>query len=101
LALFAFLVPINRPQHPYRRDRLVSYTLLIIIRNVVAGLDAVPADVRDAAQGMGSAGPASFFRIELPLAVPAIIAGIRIATVHDDRAGDGDRPSSAKGGSAS
>jgi osmoprotectant transport system permease protein len=81
LALFAFLVPITGLSTLTAEIGLVSYTLLIIIRNVVAGLDAVPADVRDAAQGMGFSRARQFFRIELPLAVPAIIAGIRIATV--------------------
>jgi osmoprotectant transport system permease protein len=81
LALFAFLVPITGLSTLTAEIGLVSYTLLIIIRNVVAGLDAVPADVRDAAQGMGFGRARQFFRIELPLAVPAIIAGVRIATV--------------------
>jgi osmoprotectant transport system permease protein len=81
LALFAFLVPITGLTTLTAEIGLVSYTLLIIIRNVVAGLDGVPADVRDAAQGMGFGRVRQFFRIELPLAVPAIIAGIRIATV--------------------
>ena len=55
--------------------------MLILLRNVVAGLDAVPADVRDAADGMGYSRFARLVRIELPLAVPAIMAGVRIATV--------------------
>jgi osmoprotectant transport system permease protein len=81
LALFAFLVPITGLTTTTAEIGLVSYTLLIIIRNVVAGLDAVPAEVQDAARGMGFGRTRQFFRIELPLAVPAIIAGIRIATV--------------------
>jgi osmoprotectant transport system permease protein len=81
LALFAFLVPITGLTTLTAEIGLVGYTLLIIIRNVVAGLDGVPADVRDAAQGMGFSRRRQFFRIELPLAVPAIIAGVRIATV--------------------
>ena len=60
---------------------LVSYTLLILIRNVVAGLDGVPDDVREAARGMGYSDRQMLWRIELPLAVPVIAAGIRIATV--------------------
>ncbi len=60
---------------------LVSYTLLIIFRNTLTGLREVPADVRDAAVGMGMGPTASLLRVELPLALPAIIAGLRIATV--------------------
>lgn len=60
---------------------LVAYTLLILTRNVVAGLDGVPDDVRDAADGMGYSGARRLLRVELPLALPAVLAGIRIATV--------------------
>jgi len=60
---------------------LVGYTLLILIRNTVAGLDAVPDDVREAARGMGFTRRRQLWRIELPLAMPSIIAGVRIATV--------------------
>ncbi|MCA1683254.1 MAG: ABC transporter permease subunit [Actinobacteria bacterium] len=60
---------------------LVSYTLLILVRNIVTGLEAVPADVREAAEGMGFSRRRQLLRIELPLAVPSIVAGIRIATV--------------------
>jgi osmoprotectant transport system permease protein len=60
---------------------LVSYTLLIIFRNTLTGLREVPSEVRDAASGMGMSRNASLLRVELPLALPAIIAGLRIATV--------------------
>jgi osmoprotectant transport system permease protein len=60
---------------------LVSYTLLIIFRNTLTGLREVPAEVRDAAAGMGMTRRQMLLRVELPLAVPAIIAGLRIATV--------------------
>jgi osmoprotectant transport system permease protein len=60
---------------------LVSYTLLILFRNTLTGLREVPADVRDAAAGMGMGSLRSLVRVELPLALPAIIAGLRIATV--------------------
>ena len=60
---------------------LVAYTLLILIRNIVAGLDGVPPEVREAAQGMGYRRTRQLFSVELPLALPAIVAGIRIATV--------------------
>jgi osmoprotectant transport system permease protein len=81
LALFALLVPVTGLTTTTAEIGLVSYTLLIIIRNVIAGLDGVPADVQEAARGMGFSRTSQFFRIELPLAVPAIIAGVRIATV--------------------
>ena len=60
---------------------LVSYTLLILYRNMVDGLRAVPADALEAARGMGLTRRQTFVRVELPLATPAIIAGLRIATV--------------------
>jgi osmoprotectant transport system permease protein len=60
---------------------LVSYTLLILFRNTLTGLREVPAEVREAAAGMGMGPTASLLRVELPLALPAIIAGLRIATV--------------------
>jgi osmoprotectant transport system permease protein len=59
---------------------LTSYTLLIIFRNVVTGLDNVPADAKDAALGMGLTRRQMLWRVELPLAVPEIVAGLRIAT---------------------
>ena len=60
---------------------LVSYTLLIMFRNTLTGLREVPAEVRDAARGMGMGPMQSLLRVELPLALPAITAGVRIATV--------------------
>jgi osmoprotectant transport system permease protein len=60
---------------------LVSYTLLIMFRNTLTGLREIPDDVRDAAAGMGFGPNQTLLRVELPLALPAIIAGIRIATV--------------------
>lgn len=60
---------------------LTSYTLLILVRNFVAGIDAVPAGALEAADGMGYTRVARFWRMEVPLALPVIIAGIRIATV--------------------
>jgi osmoprotectant transport system permease protein len=60
---------------------LVSYTLLIMFRNTLTGLRDVPDEVRDAAAGMGLGPRQTLLRVELPLALPAIIAGIRIATV--------------------
>ena len=60
---------------------LVSYTLFVLYRNIVAGLRAVPAEVLESARGMGLTRRQTFLRVELPLAVPAILAGLRVATV--------------------
>ncbi len=81
LALFAMLVPWTGLSRTTAEIGLVGYTLLILIRNTVAGLDAVPDDVLEAARGMGFTRRRQLLRIELPLALPSIIAGIRIATV--------------------
>lgn len=81
LALFAFLVPITGLTTLTAEIGLVSYTLLILIRNVVAGIDGVDPAVKEAALGMGYTRRQMFLRIELPLALPVIIAGLRIAGV--------------------
>jgi osmoprotectant transport system permease protein len=81
LALFAFLVPFTGLSFLSAEIGLVSYTLLILIRNILAGLDGVPADVREAADGMGYGPARRFLSVELPLALPLIVAGLRIATV--------------------
>jgi osmoprotectant transport system permease protein len=60
---------------------LILYTLQIIFRNVVTGLEGVPAEARDAALGMGMTGRQVLWRVEVPLALPEIVAGLRIATV--------------------
>jgi osmoprotectant transport system permease protein len=83
LALFELLEPI--PGLGLSRTTaevaLVSYTLLIMFRNTLTGLREVPAEVREVAAGMGMGPTQSLLRVELPLALPAIIAGLRIATV--------------------
>jgi osmoprotectant transport system permease protein len=81
LALFAFLVPFTGLSVTTAEIGLVSYTLLIIVRNVVTGLDGVPDDALDAARGMGYTDRQLLWRVELPLALPVILAGVRIATV--------------------
>jgi osmoprotectant transport system permease protein len=81
LALFASLVPFFGLSTTTGEVGLVSYTLLILIRNVVAGLRGVPQDAKEAARGMGYTPRQLLWQVELPLAVPAILAGIRIATV--------------------
>ena len=60
---------------------LVSYTLLVLVRNIVAGIDGVPASVTDAADGLGMSRTRRLMTVELPLALPVIVAGIRVATV--------------------
>ena len=81
LALFQLLVPITGLTVTTVEIALVSYTLLILYRNMVAGLRGVPAEALEVARGMGLTRMQTFFRIELPLAVPAIVAGLRIAAV--------------------
>jgi osmoprotectant transport system permease protein len=81
LALFALLIPFTGLSTTTAEIGLVSYTLLILIRNVVAGLRSVPADVKEAALGMGFSSRQLLWRVELPLAAPVILAGLRIATV--------------------
>jgi len=81
LALLALLVPYTGLTTTTAEIALVGYTLLILVRNIVTGLDSVPDDIREAAQGMGFTPFRQLFRVELPLALPAIIAGLRIATV--------------------
>lgn len=81
LALFQLLVPITGLSRTTAEVALVSYTLLILFRNMLAGLSGVPAEVRDAAIGMGMTDRQLLWKVELPLALPAIVAGLRIATV--------------------
>lgn len=81
LALFALLVPYTGFTILTAEIGLVSYTLLILLRNIVRGIRGVPADVREAAVGMGYAPREILWRIELPLAFAVIIAGVRLATI--------------------
>jgi osmoprotectant transport system permease protein len=81
LALFALLVPWTGLTILTAEIGLVAYTLLILVRNIVVGLDGVPPDVRDAALGMGYRPLHQLLRVDLPLALPVIFAGLRIATV--------------------
>jgi len=81
LALFAFLLPLTGLTILTAEIGLVSYTLLILVRNIVVGLNSVPDDVREAARGMGFRPLAELARVDIPLAIPAIMAGVRIATV--------------------
>jgi osmoprotectant transport system permease protein len=81
IAFFFLLLPITG----FGRDTaivvLAAYTLQIIYRNTMVGLANVPASVKDAARGMGLTDRQILWRVELPLATPEIIAGLRIATV--------------------
>jgi len=81
LALFQLLVPITGLTELTVEIALVSYTLLILFRNTLTGLREVPEDARDAARGMGLTPRQMLWRVEVPLATPAIIAGVRVATV--------------------
>jgi osmoprotectant transport system permease protein len=81
LALFQLLVPFTGLTVWTVEIALVSYTLLVLYRNMIEGLRAVPADVLEAARGSGFTRTQTFMRVELPLATPAIMAGLRIATV--------------------
>jgi osmoprotectant transport system permease protein len=81
LALFALLIPVVGLGRTPAIIGLVAYSLLILVRNVSTGLREVPADVVEAARGMGFGPWQMLWRIELPLAWPVIIAGLRIATV--------------------
>ena len=81
LALFAILFPITGLTVLTAEIALVGYTLLILIRNIVAGVQGVPDAVKEAADGMGYRPLHRFFAVDLRLATPAIVAGIRIAAV--------------------
>ena len=81
LALFVLLIPYTGLSVLSAEIGLVSYTLLILIRNIVRGIRDVPADVREAATGMGYGARALFWRVEVPLATAVIIAGVRVATI--------------------
>ena len=79
VAVFFLLQPITGRGFLTAFVALTAYTLLILFRNVVLGLDNVPADVKDAARGQGLTDRQMLWRVELPLALPEIIAGLRVA----------------------
>ena len=80
VALFFLLLPITGRGSLTAIVALTAYTLLILFRNILAGLDGVPDDAREAGRGMGLTDRQLLWRVELPLALPAIMAGLRIAT---------------------
>jgi osmoprotectant transport system permease protein len=79
LAAFFILLPITGRGRTTAIIALTAYTLLVLFRNIVDGLDGVPAEARDAGRGMGLTSKHLLWRVELPLALPTIIAGLRIA----------------------
>jgi osmoprotectant transport system permease protein len=81
IALFAFLVPITGLSRTSALIGLTAYNLLVMVRNDLTGLASVPKDVREAATGLGMSARRRLLTVELPLALPAIVAGIRVATV--------------------
>jgi osmoprotectant transport system permease protein len=80
LAAFFLLLPITGRGFVTATIALVSYSLLIIFRNVLAGLDNVPGEAKDAGRGMGLTDRQLLWRVEVPLALPEILAGLRIAS---------------------
>jgi osmoprotectant transport system permease protein len=80
VAFFFLLQPVTGRGTTTALVALVSYTLLIIFRNVITGLSGVPEEAKDAARGMGLTERQLLWRVEMPLALPEILAGLRIAT---------------------
>jgi osmoprotectant transport system permease protein len=81
IALFVLFIPITGLSLLTAEIALVSYTLVILVRNIVTGLRGVPPEVIEAARGMGYTDRQRLWRVELPIAMPIIVAGLRIATV--------------------
>lgn len=81
LALFAILIPYTGLGRRTVVIALIMYSLLAIVRNTVAGIDGVSPATLDAARGMGMTGGQRLLMVELPLALPVILAGVRVATV--------------------
>jgi osmoprotectant transport system permease protein len=80
-AMFAALVVITGLSVFTAEIPLVLYTIVLFVPNIVAGFDSVPWDVLDAADGMGYTRGQRWWRVELPLAVPLVVAGLRLASV--------------------
>jgi osmoprotectant transport system permease protein len=79
ISAFLLLLPVTGRGNDTAIVALTAYTLVIIFRNVITGLASVPQETIDAAQGMGLTSLQRLFRVELPLALPEILAGLRIA----------------------
>ena len=86
LAAFFLLLPVTGRGTTTALIVLVAYTLLILFRNTLAGLDNVPEDAKDAGRGMGLTQRQLLWKVELPLAVPEIVAGLRVAATTHRRA---------------
>ena len=80
VAAFFLLLPITGRGQDTALIALVAYTLLILFRNMIDGLDSVPSESVDAGRGMGLTPRQLLWRVEIPLALPAILAGLRVAT---------------------
>ncbi|GAB2828602.1 ABC transporter permease [Streptomyces daliensis] len=81
LAMFALLLPVFGVSAAVVVTGLVLYSLTVLVRNILAGLEAVPEEAREAARGLGYGQTRLLFEVEVPLALPAMMAGVRIATV--------------------
>ena len=81
IAVFFILQPVTGRGRTTALIALTAYTLLILFRNMLTGLREVPTEVKEAAEGMGLTRRQMLLRVEIPLAMPAIVAGVRVATV--------------------
>jgi osmoprotectant transport system permease protein len=81
LAFLALLIPVVGLGKANAIICMVAFSLMILVRNIATGIREVPADITDAARGMGMTASQILWRIELPLALPVIVAGLRIAAV--------------------
>ncbi|ANW16979.1 ABC transporter permease [Streptomyces clavuligerus] len=81
IAIFVLLLPVSGLTRTTTVTGLTVYTLVVLLRNTVEGLDAVPAKAREAAKAMGTRPLRILLTVELPLALPVVMAGVRIATV--------------------
>lgn len=81
LAMFSLLLPFFGLSSALVITGLVLYSLTILVRNIIAGLESVPTEAKEAARGMGYGSGRLLWEVELPLALPALMAGVRIATV--------------------
>jgi osmoprotectant transport system permease protein len=79
VAAFFLLLPVTGRGDDTAIIALTAYTLLILFRNMIDGLDSVPDEARDAGRGMGLTARQLLWRVEVPLALPAILAGLRVA----------------------
>ncbi len=81
LALFVILIPLVGLGQDNGIIALVLYAQVVLVRNIVTGLEGVPSTVLEAGRGMGMNPLQLFFKVELPLALPVILAGLRVATL--------------------